>query len=240
MDIVLYDEPLKLEMIDSNLFVNGNQHPKSTRTVSQIVKTLRDQKISMIGNMDVYYMYRAVYKKSDIRFDVTMIPAGNIGEEYPKTHGHYHPKDKEGIAYPELYQVLEGKAVFILQRRNRSGSVDVIHVNAEKGDVIVFPPDYGHISVNRGEKPLILANLVYDKFESLYDEYAENHGAAYYFLAGGAIEQNTNYIIQKTETLTPKQLNERYGCSCNDLLKEFCKDPEKFKFLETPSLMNKK
>ena len=118
MDTKLYDNPLKVELKGEELFVNDQKHSKSQRSIKEIVNTLMEK---AEGGLDqtLYFMYRDVYKKSDIRFDITLIPANSINKECVKTHGHYHPKSEDGLAYPELYQILRGKCTFILQKKNK-------------------------------------------------------------------------------------------------------------------------
>ncbi len=238
MDMVLYEKPLRVELVGSNLFVNGGRHPRSVRTLAQMRKVMMgfNEDASPI---ELYYMYRSVYVNEDIRFDITVIPALAVGGECAKTHGHYHPGSEDGLAYPEVYQVLRGNAAFILQKKNRNGSVDAMVIDARDGDVVLLPPGWGHVSVNKGETTLVLSNLVYDRFESLYGDYEESQGAAYYYTKDGEIVQNTNYIVQKNEHLSAKELNEKYGFSCKDLLSEFQAEPKKFEFLKKPKSMFK-
>ena len=236
--MLLYETPLRIELIEYNLFVNGTQHPKATRL-------LRDMRKTLVGyepedaNIEAYYMYRNVYRNGDLRYDVTVIPAIKFGNENAKTHGHYHPGSDDGMGYPELYQVLKGSALFILQKKNRNGSVDVMIVRADEGDTVLLPPGYGHVTINRDGVPLVLANVVCARFESLYDEYAEHRGAAYYYMNDGAIVQNSNYVVRKSENLPAKELNARHGFVCKDILAEVFADPAKFAFLAKPSLIFK-
>ncbi len=238
MDTVLYEKPVRVELVGVNIFVDGEQRPKSVRTLSQMRTTLMSATAGQ-GNPDMYYMYRSVYKRDDIRFDVTLIPSMDIGGECAKTHGHYHPGSEEGPAYPEVYQVLKGGATFILQKKNRSGSVDAMIIGAKEGETVLLPPGYGHVSINSGEGDLVLSNLVYDRFESMYEEYDENQGAVFYYLKGGEIAQNTNYIVQRSEHLSAPELNSRYGFECKDLLSEFSESPHRFMFLQKPKLLFK-
>jgi glucose-6-phosphate isomerase len=238
MDILLYDKPKRIEVIGINLFVDGNQHPKSVRTLSQMKKTMMKYR-EEAANLEMYYMFRNVHKSDDTRYDITIIPPIEISGECAKTHGHYHPGSEEGPAYPEVYQVLSGKGVFILQKKNRNGSVDAMVVHAKAREVVLLPPGWGHVSVNTGEEPLVLANLVYDRFESVYDEYDENQGAALYYLKDGEIVHNTNYIINRSENLDAEELNKRYGFASKDLLPEFLANPHKFAFLARPRIFFK-
>lgn len=234
MGLVLYESPKKIELIENALFVDGKQHPKDIRSFQQMRDTMMED---AEGNEDVYYMYRGVHQEGDIRFDITVIPSRNLGEECAKTYGHYHEQSPDGKDYPEIYQVLNGKAVYLLQKRNSNGSVDVIIVDAKKGDIVLMPPDYGHVTINNGSETLVMSNLVYGKFKSLYDEYKRNKGGAYYYTKDHELVQNTNYIIHLNERIKPAELNGRYEIEAKDLLKELIADPHKFAFLEKPGML---
>jgi len=137
---------------------------------------------------DLYYMFRGVDIFDRIRYDITAILPGTVGKEYIKTKGHYHPE-----GYPEVYEVMNGKAFYLLQRSLDFESVDdVILVEAGEGDIVVIPPYYGHVTVNRGEDILIMSNLVSTEFSSIYEPYERKKGAAYYITVDGTVK-NRNY-----------------------------------------------
>lgn len=146
-------------------------------------------------NVDLYYMYRDLYlSKSDLeklreqnlRYDITIIPPRMMGTEYVKTAGHYHPRISESsITYPEIYEVLEGEALYLLQKQDLS---DVVVVNASAGDKVLIPPGYGHVTINRSNNTLKMANFVARDFSSLYEPYREKGGGAYFFTKDGWIK----------------------------------------------------
>jgi glucose-6-phosphate isomerase len=124
--------------------------------------------------------------QQDLRYDITIIPPNMLGCEYIKTAGHYHPLVSGGcITYPELYEVIEGEAVYLLQNQDLS---DVVAVYASAGDKVLVPPGYGHITINRSNKTLKMANYVARNFSSLYDPIRENGGGAYFFTRDGWIK----------------------------------------------------
>jgi glucose-6-phosphate isomerase len=145
-------------------------------------------------------MYREVSRnKTDrtwmqshsIRYDITVIPPANLDGEYVKTKGHYHPENPAGTGYPELYEVMDGIAHFLLQTKNLD---DVILIEAHKDDIIAIPPRYGHVTINPTLcQTLTMANLVSTAFSSEYAGYDEMHGAAYYELTGGIVKKNPAY-----------------------------------------------
>lgn len=232
--MILYDKPIKIELENGLIFVDGKQHPRDVRTIEQ----MKDVSFSEIsGSGDAYYMFRDIYKENEIRFDITLIPPNNLGLEFMKTYGHYHPKSKDGMEYAEIYQILNGKAIYLLQKPRPNGTVEVIIVEAKKGDCVLIPPGYGHITINNSETALIMSNLVYDRFSSIYSDYKGNKGGAYYFLRNGDIEHNTNYIIASNERYSADQLNLKFGLSFTDLLNDLKENPKKFAFLEKPKLL---
>lgn len=139
----------------------------------------------------LYAMYRGTGLEKDrwamesagLRYDITVIFPGTIGSEYVKTIGHYHPKvPGQPWTYPEVYQVLSGKAHFLLQRGGEiSGEVDdFIVADFSTGDILVIPPFYAHVTTNPGSEPLVMANFIASDFQSVYDPVRLRKGLAFY------------------------------------------------------------
>lgn len=148
----------------------------------------------------LYSMFREVVqdekdriwlRKDDIRYDITVIPPMNLCGEWVKTYGHFHPDNPSGTGYPEIYEVLHGRARYLLQ--HREGKRFIV-IPARKGQTVLIPPGFGHVTVNPGaETPLVMANLVSNQFSSEYGEFGRCRGASYYLLADGTLEKNPRY-----------------------------------------------
>jgi glucose-6-phosphate isomerase len=95
---------------------------------------------------------------------------------------------------------------------------DVVIISARAGDLVVIPPDYGHISINPSpETTLVMANIVSTAFQSEYGEYEKYHGAAYYVMGSGKIQKNSSYA-----SVPPV----RYiGATCASGIHHLCKGP---------------
>jgi len=235
---MIYETPMKIELSGKKLLVDDKEITPSVRMLSELDDVLLNKiNIEKTGDLEMYYMFRDLYKKDGLRYDITFIPYREMDGECAKTYGHCHPIAEEKLTYPEIYQVLEGNALFILQKELSNASTIVTMIDAKKGDVVLIPPNYCHVSVNPGPDDLLLANIVADDFESNYGHFKENKGAAYYYMADKKLIQNSNYIVDKNERITPEEINKRYDFSCKDLLTEFYKDPEKFEFLKKPGLI---
>ncbi|MFH1643173.1 MAG: glucose-6-phosphate isomerase family protein [Patescibacteria group bacterium] len=158
-------------------------------------------------NLELYYMYRSVEKKDGLVYDVTVIPSNMLGKEFVKTKGHDHPKD-----FNELYMVLEGEAIFLAQKVENGKIKDVFVVEAKKGDSVIIPAHYGHITINPSQKELIMANWISKNCKGIYDLFEKMQGACYYYTQNGWIKNN-NYSdiptlrFEKPLKSMPKNLN---------------------------------
>lgn len=139
------------------------------------------------SNFEVYYMYRGVKKKNGLRYDITVIPSKMLGKEFVKTKGHEHSNN-----YGELYIVLEGEAIYLMQRCKKHQIEDVYAVKAKKGEAVIIPPGYGHITINPSKRELKEANWLNEKCQNIYNLFTEKQGACYYYLKSGWVK-NKNY-----------------------------------------------
>jgi len=168
------------------------------RTIREMRSVLADP--SCAATDPLYYMYRDLARSEadrrwlsdhSLRYDITVIPPLNICGECVKTKGHYHPADPAGTGYPELYEVLEGEAQFLLQSRTLD---DAVLIDALAGSCVIIPPGYGHVTLNPShDTTLAMANLVSTAFASEYGEYETLHGAVYYVMSDGRIIKNPHY-----------------------------------------------
>ncbi|MBI3952750.1 MAG: glucose-6-phosphate isomerase [Candidatus Doudnabacteria bacterium] len=183
-----------------------HQIEPSIRKFSDMTPVLQD-KSAKVDREEMYYMYRDIHLPDDtkvirdnnIRYDITVIPSVMIGKEFNKTVGHYHPNNSQGYAYPEIYEVLNGEAMFFIQKMDEKFEklLSVSAIRAHAGEKIIYPPYYGHIMVNVGKDVLVTANWVSDNFDSEYKPVSERGGMAFYVVAdenqGFKFEANPNY-----------------------------------------------
>lgn len=196
-------------------------------------------------NVDLYYMYRDLYlsksdleklKEQNLRYDITIIPPRTMGTEYVKTAGHYHPRiSGSSITYPEIYEVLEGEALYLLQKQDLS---DVVVVNASAGDKVLIPPDYGHITINRSNNTLKMANFVARDFSSLYEPYREKGGGAYFFTKDGWIKNPRYQEVAELRRLDAPDASmlRRIGMSKSQEMYPLLKEKGRLDYLVHPDM----
>ncbi|HVP22574.1 MAG TPA: glucose-6-phosphate isomerase family protein [Conexivisphaerales archaeon] len=225
------------------LTVDGEAIRPGIRKLGDLKDVLFDRTaLDSIGReTPVYYMYRDIRRARDqrlfdrhsLRFDMTVIPPRVIGKEYVKTAGHYHPLAEDSLSFPEVYQVLNGSANFLLQKMEEGTITDVVLVRAGSGEAVVIPPNYGHVTINRSRETLVLANLVSSRFESLYEPMRTTHGAAYYMLVGGRFVRNPAYVAPPP--LRTARANRHALKTRKDIYSAFLERPNLFLFLNHPS-----
>ena len=177
---------------------DGELPPPAVRTIEEMRPVLADPSCTCSGPL--YFMYRDLAKSDadwrwlyahNLRYDLTIIPPRDLCGEWVKTKGHYHPENPAGVGYPEIYEVIEGQAHYLLQSRDLR---DIVMISASAGEVVIIPPGYGHVSINpTPDETLVMANIVSTAFESEYGEYEAHHGAAYFELCSGELRKNPRY-----------------------------------------------
>jgi len=223
------------------LFGSTRMEPKA-RTVAEMLPVLCcPEKVKADGWKErTYFMYREAARMGTIRYDITRIREYALGCERNKTFGHVHPESKSGAAWPEVYEVLSGEAHFLLQKITANEVEDALLLKAKKGECLLLPPGYGHVTINAGRGELLLANLVSDGFEADYSVFAQRRGGCYYEKLDGSLEMNENYGSGfELRKMSATEFSSQYGCFApfrkGDIF-QAAKKPENLEFLEKPEL----
>ena len=202
------------------------------------------------ADLKLYYMYRDLAENEDerekainagLRYDITILPPMMLGVEYNKTAGHDHPiVPQTNITYPEIYEVLSGKAIFLLQDTQSGEINDVYAIKAEENDKIVIPPNYEHLMINASAQELKTANWICREFTAnIYEPFKEKRGFCYYALKDeiGKINwvKNENYTnVPPLKFLEPNLGLEKFGITKEEKLYNIIKTPQKLNFLKNP------
>lgn len=211
------------------------------RLLRDMKMVLYDKNCKLKDNEIIYIMYRGVsksqhaklFKKHSLRYDITIILPKMLGKEFPKTLGHYHSICKK-ISYPEIYEVLYGKAHYLIQSTEGKRVKDVAIIKAEEGEIVIVPPNYGHITINVSKKPLIACNLNSIKLTSIYGPIKNLKGACYYETLNKFVK-NKNYThIPKLRILKAKNIKKLFLGSKRPIYDQFVKSPAQFNFLNNP------
>ncbi len=187
---------------------------------------------------EFYYMYRDVCMKKDakkiraakLRYDITVLPPFTVGDEFNKTFGHFHsPVPGTKTWYPEVYEVLHGRAHYLLQ----NGS-EFLVFDARKGDKCVMLPGFGHITINPSPNDtLVIANWVFPGFSSDYGPIEKLGGGQWYETVNGFVENRKYLVVPALKLITPKTIS-GLGLTRRPIYTEGVKNPKKFEWLWRP------
>jgi len=171
------------------------------RYLNDMKDVLYDQKwAKKAPNLKLYYMYRGLKEKDDLRYDITVIPARMLGQEYVKTKGHEHVGN-----YGEVYIVLEGQAIYLMQKRKNEEIKDVFAIKTKKGEIAVIPPGYGHTTINPSKKDLKMANWMLKSVKSDYAFFERMQGACYFYTKKGWIKNKKYKKVPKLRFEKPRK-----------------------------------
>lgn len=231
-------------------FKNGLPEVKpSVRKFSEMQAVLMDPEAKSERD-EMYYMYRDVHvadneyrlRQHHIRYDITVIPPSVIGKEFNKTLGHYHSAiPGTNLGYPEVYEVLHGEALFLIQKLDVDGQVRmVIAFKAGVGDKVIYPPNYGHSLINIGTDVLVTSNWVSDQYTADYKTVQDKHGMAYYVIQDEAkkfdFAPNSNYA--NTPAIRTLQAKDNPGAKmlpAEPMYQIGANDPGLLEFLNAPA-----
>lgn len=184
----------------------------SQRDLNGLKPTLIDPSIvdETISQKVVYWVFSELTEKSWA--NLTVISPDRIGEEFPKTFGHYHGTDVN-----ETYHLISGEGILLMQKKDVENRIsDVVFIKAKPGDEIVITPEWGHSWSNVGDTPL----LSFDDWRSGHTErdyklIEELGGMSYYLtLKDGEItyQKNPRYDdLPEPIWMTPDEFKQKYS-----------------------------
>lgn len=224
------------------------------KTVEKMQGLLADEHDLPLDEL-VYDVYRGIaypedeelLKKNDYRYDITIIMPGQVNGECKKTSGHYHGWNPEKTnTYAEVYEVIKGTALYILQKSDNFDAEDpadvrvddLIFATVHEGETILIPPNYGHCSVNIGDGPLVFSNLAYVPCPVHYGPVKQFHGMSFYVMVENGevkLKANDKYVdVPKAKFATVKE-NPHLGIQFGlPVYESYKKNPEAFEFLGKP------
>ena len=159
--------------------------PKWTRALAEVGTSIRNPEAITSANRDkvIYYGYMNVALKENgttvvdnnhLRLDVMVLMPGVVAEgdeEFIMTKGYNYPpltrreETKKGepvrVSLPEFSEVWNGYAMHIQQGMNPNTQRFEVEVTFVKpGDKVLLKPGYSQRTVNIGNEPLVIANLL--------------------------------------------------------------------------------
>lgn len=157
----------------------------------------------------IYEVCRGENVEGSFRYDLTLFHPVLLGLELGKTFGHYHENNN-----PEIYEVLSGRALFLIQKYEDNPSVisEAYLVEAREKDKVVIPFGFGMVTINAQiDKEALIGNWVDVGVKNTYEFFEKLRGGCYYILTAEnrswKAEENKNYQqVPELINLEPKTL----------------------------------
>ena len=233
------------------LLCDGRSHKK----VGQMTGLFRNAD-GVDENALVYRAYRnirfakdeSLYAKYDYRYDITVVLPGTVNGEFYKTSGHFHGyPELTRYPFPEVYEVVQGEIVFVLQRnadfnQPDGGKITQLQaVRVKAGQAIIVPPHCGHGSINPTDGVSAFSNIAVISCPIDYEPVKRHHGLGAYILQGSENGKNFTAVpnehydllpaIEIAEPVVNPALGIEFGVPC---YKNFIEHPERYDFLLHP------
>ena len=249
--------PVSLEGADYRLKFGEGIEPedRSSKYLQQVIGLLYKPDAAL-GKDELSYSFcpgiykeehKTLFKSRDYANGITVLmPVTNdaTGGECRKNSGHYHGiTEGHTLPYPEAYEILTGKAVFLLQKStnfhiDEEVAVDeMFAVFLEPGEKLIVPPYYAHCAINIGEGPMAFGNLAAPS-PLFYEPIQKKHGFGYYVLKiNGHVVfvPNARYRNLPQLKIAKAQENKDMGISFDTpLYTSFINEPERFDYLSNP------
>jgi glucose-6-phosphate isomerase len=239
--------PISLDLETGKLDATGDVDlgEQGERRLSQLREVLEDPEAATDDRV-CYRTYRGVGTKADLtlleqhglRYDITVTLPGLIGREFVKTAGHHHLSAPGGRPYPEVYEVVYGRATFVLQGSGHVPGMDPVVAGAwvqtcGPGDRIVIP-EWAHVTVNIGLEPLVVSDLIAEACTNDYGRFQSAHGAGYYVVSEDdriVVKYNSHYGYHAVPILDKGSRWPSIFPSNAPLIENFRQEPETFRWL---------
>ncbi|MBI2054206.1 MAG: glucose-6-phosphate isomerase [Candidatus Staskawiczbacteria bacterium] len=151
------------------------------RYLNDMEEVVYDQNwLKTAPNLELYYMYRQLKEENGLKYNITIVPPRMLGDEFVKTKGHVHIGN-----FKEIYIVLQGEAVYLMQKTDNETVEDVYAVKAKKGEAVIIPAFYGHITINAADENLKTGDWTSLGCKSDYSLFEKLRGACYYYIKEG-------------------------------------------------------
>ncbi len=211
---------VELDAIDGMLYVEGQPiQPSAVRCMRYLVEAgvVEASKAKELDR-SLYRLYQnypyppknSAAPDKDWRINVTVLLPGTVcgSERYVLTVGHQNAENQL-----EIHQVVSGKALFYQQCTEETGQVQGRYTIAGPGDVVSIVPGAWHLTVNIGDEPMVMVDVVRFRGEKPPINYSWGYqgGAAWFFIkqAGCGIVPNPAYEGQSVppiQEIAPAQV----------------------------------
>jgi glucose-6-phosphate isomerase, archaeal len=174
-------------------------------------------------------------------YGVVAFAAGRLGQEPVRSQGHVHAVAPHcGWSTPELFEIIEGRAIVYSQETTEDDPGCCIAVVAEEGDKVVVAPGWAHCVINADPGRRMVFGAWCDRqYGFVYDGVRRHGGLAWFpiLTASNEIEwrPNTAYHTGKIAIHPARQYPELGILPNGSIYEQFVRDPDSIGWVSNPA-----
>jgi glucose-6-phosphate isomerase len=217
------------------------------RSLDAIRASLLDPHCS--GPDPVYGIAMDVARASDLLllrhhmllYGMVAYAAGRLGQEPTRSQGHVHAiAPHSGWSPPELFEILEGKAIVYAQRSTDDDPGTCVAVLAGERDKIVVPPGWAHCVINADPARRMVFGAWCDRqYGFVYDGVRDHGGLAWFPLLNSAGElgwrANPAYRTDHLNIHVSRAYPELDLVPSSDIYSQFVDHPDSLLWISDPA-----
>jgi glucose-6-phosphate isomerase, archaeal len=182
-----------------------------------------------------------ILKERMLLYGIVAYAAGRLGDEPPRSQGHVHAvAPHSGWSPPELFEILEGRAIIYAQQSTEDDAGRCVAVVAEKGEKVVIPPSWAHCVINADPTRRMVFGAWCDRqYGFVYDAVRRHGGLAWFpvLTENGEIVWRANPTYQQCNIDVHRARNypELDLSVDQDIYQQFQNDPDSIMWVSDPA-----
>lgn len=174
-------------------------------------------------------------------YGIVAYASGRLGEEPTRSQGHVHAiTPHSGWSPPELFEILEGKAIVYAQRTTDDDPETCIAVLAGEHDKVVVPPGWAHCVINADPAHRMVFGAWCDRQYGFVYRGVRAHGGLAWFPVLSSTDEigwraNPAYRTSKLSIHPARGYPELDLDPDRDIYRQFVDDPESLMWVSDPA-----
>ena len=174
-------------------------------------------------------------------YGIVAYAAGRLGQEPTRSQGHVHAiAPHSGWSPPELFEILEGKAIVYAQQSTDDDPGTCVAVLAGERDQVVVPPGWAHCVINANLAGRMVFGAWCDRqFSFVYHGVRAHGGLAWFPVLNSADEigwcANPAYRTSKLNIHAARAYPELDLVPGSNIYQQFVDDPDSLMWVSDPA-----
>jgi glucose-6-phosphate isomerase len=174
-------------------------------------------------------------------YGIVAYAAGRLGQEPTRSQGHVHAiAPHSGWSPPEIFEILEGKAIIYAQQSTDDDPGRCVAVVAQEGDKVIVPPEWAHCVINADPTRRMVFGAWCDRQYGFIYVGVRRHGGLAWFPTLTAVNEiewraNPAYRVSNLDVHPARAYPELDLLPDCGLYQQFVRNPDSVMWVSDPS-----